>query len=273
VERGESGAVVSIEPYYCSDDGGVVVYHARYEHVIDAGLVPVRDVKLIHSDPPYGVNENTERGKNGRGFTKGRLNGGQRAARDFPPISGDDKPFDPTFLLSLDRPLVIWGGHLCQPPLPRASSWFFWGKRDGTTPDDNGDGELAWTNLKGPIREFQHLWRGTCRASETGAAHLAPTQKPIALSIFVYQRAKLKPGDLVFVPHGGSSPDLPAARAMGLRIIACDVEEWCCRTGVARLGAVSHPEPVHALGSLFDRLAAVATTTEANEPQKATNDL
>lgn len=268
---------MNIEPYYRSEDGAVVVYHARYENLLDAGLLPVKDVALIHDDPPYGVKERTDRASKGRGKAPTRKNTrrheGFLQARDFPPVTGDHRPFNARPLLDMDRPLVIWGGHLCEPSLPRATSWFFWDKRAETTPDDNGDGELAWTNLGGPLRRFVHLWRGTCRASETGAVHLAPTQKPIALCSWVYQRAKLKAGDLVFVPHGGSFPDLPAARAMGLRIIACDVEEWCCRTGVARLGAVPHPEPVHVLGSLFARLRAVATTTEANEPQKATNDL
>lgn len=36
---------------------------------------------------------------------------------------------------------------------------------------------------------------------------------------------------------------------------ACDVEEWCCRTAVARLGACPHPEPANELGPLFARSA------------------
>lgn len=257
---------MNIEPYYRSAEGDVTVYHAPYEDVLAAGLVPVRDVKLIHDDPPYGVEEATRRKSAGRGMRQGlcggrartvRVNGKARGtlqARDFPEVVGDKSPFDPTLLLALDRPLVIWGGHLCAPALPRSTSYIVWDKRDGSTPDDNGDCELAWTNLGGVIREFRHLWRGTCRASETGAIHLAPTQKPVALSLFVFQRAKLKRGDLVFVPHGGSFPDLPAARSMGLRIIACDVERWCCDNGIARLQAITPARAAEPVGPLFKGL-------------------
>lgn len=243
-------------PYYRSVEGAVSVYHARYEDVLAGGLVPA-EVALIHDDPPYGVRERTARASAGRGHRESAsraLHGvgpGGLPCLDFPPIVGDHAPFNSKLLLDMDRPLVIWGGHLCEPSLPRSPSWLFWDKRATTTPDDNGDGELAWSNLGGPLRRFVHLWRGTCRASETGAVHLHPTQKPVALSAWVYQRAGLKRGDLVFVPHLGSGPDLPAARAAGLRIIGCDVEEWCCASAVARLPEA--PEIILRRAAAFQR--------------------
>lgn len=243
---------MSLSPYWQSDDGAITVYHARCEDVLAAGLVPVREVALVHADPPYGQNEPTDRRARGRIGTPTRtLHKGALQPRDFPPIVGDDKPFDPTALLALQRPLVVWGGHRCSPALPPYPSWLIWGKRAGTTPDDNGDCELAWSNLGGPIREWEHLWRGTCRASETGTIHLHPTQKPVALSAYVFARAKLKPGALVFVPYLGSGPDLPAARAAGLRVIACEVERSYCDTAIARLGAVTPERAREPAGPLF----------------------
>ena len=46
-----------INPYYTSPDGRIVVYHARWEDVHAAGLVPVDEVALVHADPPYGGGE------------------------------------------------------------------------------------------------------------------------------------------------------------------------------------------------------------------------
>lgn len=95
------------------------------------------------------------------------------------------------------------------------------------------------------------------KASERGAKRIGSTQKPIALSTYVFNRAKLKPGDLVFVPFLGSGPDLPAARAMGLRVIACDVSEECCRVAIgARLGAVTQGRAAEPIGPLFAPKAA-----------------
>jgi hypothetical protein len=51
--------------------------------------------------------------------------------------------------------------------------------------------------------------------------------------------ARLKPGDLVFVPYGGSGPDIAAAVVMDLRLIWCEAIEDHCRAAVgARLHAV-----------------------------------
>lgn len=76
---------------------------------------------------------------------------------------------------------------------------------------------------------------------------------PIALSTYVFQRAKLKPGARVFVPYLGSGPDLPAAQAMGLRVVACDVERWCCDAAIGRLGAVTAERAAEPVGPLFSQ--------------------
>lgn len=245
-------------PYYRSDDGAITVYHARWEDVLAAGLVPMREVALIHADPPY---------SGGILAVKEKLSKNDARAhrtRVWEPIAGDNvEPFDPAALLALGRPTVLWGANHYAPRVPGSPSWILWDKRRDVTPDNQADGELAWTNLGGPLRIFRHLWRGFARESERELP-LHPTQKPIALCSWVYQRAKLKRGDLVLVPYLGSGPDLPAALAMGLRVMACDVEEWCCRTAVgARLNAAPHPEPAAALGPLFGReVSGMRTATE-----------
>lgn len=240
---------------------GIDVYHAKWEDVIAAGVVDVRSIALIHSDPPYGVSERTDRASKGRGFSRTRPG---VASRDFPSIEGDDRPFEPAALIAMNRPLVLWGANHYSDKVPGSPSWILWDKREQTTPNDNADGELAWSNLGGPLRIFRHLWNGLCRASEAGEKVLAPSQKPIELSRYVFGRAKLKPGALVFVSHLGSGPDLPAARAMGLRVLACDVEQWCCDTAIARLPDA--PLPIVARAQAFQRRAAVLTPERAAEP-------
>jgi site-specific DNA-methyltransferase (adenine-specific)/modification methylase len=240
-----------MKPYWQSDDRAITIYRARCEDVI-ASVLPVREVALVHADPPYGVNERTERASAGRGRGS-RTSNALATARDFPAIAGDDKPYDPAPLLALDRPLVLWGANHYSDRVPGSPSWITWDKREGVLVNDNADCEHAWSNLGGPARVFRHLWAGMLRASEKGSS-VHPTQKPIALSAYVFQRAKLKRGDLVFVPYLGSGPDLPAAVAMGLKIVACDVEEWCCRTAIGRLQAITPEEAAKPVGPLFEGL-------------------
>ena len=233
-----------VRPYWHSDDGAITVYHARFEDVLAAGCVPVREVALVHDDPPYGIDVDLDGGHNRRCDENGNSLG---------KVVGDDEPFDPAPLLSLDRPTVLWGANNFAARLPPSAAWWIWDKRVAMPSDDRSDAEMAWTNIGGSARVFRHHWKGAVRASERGTT-LHPTQKPIALCRWAYQRAKLKPGDLVFVPHGGSGPDLPACRAAGLKLIWCDVERWCCDTAIARLGAVTTERAAEPVGPLFGGL-------------------
>lgn len=238
-----------MKPYWQSADGAITVFHARCEDVIAAGLVGACD--LIHADPPYGVNERTERKANGRG---GQFDKAKAPVRrhDFEPVEGDDKPYDPAFLLALDRPTVLWGANHYSDRVPGSPSWIIWDKREAMTPDDNADGEMAWSNLGGPARIFRHWWRGALRKTEKEDKHLGPTQKPKALSAYVFQRAKLKKGALLFVPYLGTGPDLPVAQAMGLRVIACEVKRKIIDGALsARLGAITPEKAAEPCGPLF----------------------
>jgi len=227
---------VSLRPFYRSSDDRIAIYHAPWEVVLGGGLLPVSEIALIHADPTYGNGDATrpKRNEGVRRNTAGtRRRGAENGkARTWAPLEGNDRPFDPAPLLALDRPLVTWGANHYSSRLPDSAAWIVWDKRDGTTPDDGADAELAWTNLGGTARTFRHVWRGLARASETGRPHLWPCQKPVALSRYIFEWAKLRRGELVFVPYMGSGPDIAAALGMGLRIIACDVSEEACHIAV-----------------------------------------
>lgn len=213
----------------------VVIYNARWEDVWPTlGLAP-KDVALCWADPPYGVDEQTDRKSRGRSS--------MRPANDFKPIYGDKGPFNPTPLLMFQR-LALWGANHYASRLPDSSSWWWWDKTGGgSVVNDNADGEVAWTNLGGAARQFVFLWKGMCQAIKDGGdgRRLHPTMKPVALSEWGFQRAGLKPGDLVFSPFLGSGPEVRAALNLGLRIIGCEVDAEYCRTVVDHRVALAAP--------------------------------
>jgi site-specific DNA-methyltransferase (adenine-specific) len=224
-----------VTPYFEGD--GITIYNARWEDVWPGLGIQHNEVALLWADPPYGVGEKTFRRSRSRGINKALDRGGHRArARDWDPVVGDDQPFDPSPLLLFPR-RVLWGANNYANRLPPTTTWWWWDKRAGTTSDDNADGELAWTNLGGPSRQFTHLWRGLCQDSEKahGGRRLHPTQKPKALSSWGFQQAKLRRGDLVFSPYLGSGPEAASAREMGLRLIGCEMVEAYCAAAVSRL--------------------------------------
>ena len=144
-----------MKPYWQSDSGDVTVYHARYEDVLAAGCVDVPRVALVHDDPPYGIALNTKARGKAPEVNRRRLGGARKPPepRAWAPVVGDAWPFDPAFLLSLNRPTVIWGGNHFASRLPDSPSWIFWDKRTDQPEIDNADGELAWSNLGGPLRD------------------------------------------------------------------------------------------------------------------------
>jgi site-specific DNA-methyltransferase (adenine-specific)/modification methylase len=165
-------------------------------------------VDALIADPPYGVNERTDRHSKGRGYAT--------VAYDFPPIYGDDKPFDPVPFLAY--PFVIfWGANYFADRLPRVASWLIWDKRDGVLSDDNADVELGWCSDGKPARLFRHMWKGIIKASEKNEKRMHPVQKPVALMEWCVQRAVKS--DIVFDPFSGSGPML----------IACERLKRTCR--------------------------------------------
>lgn len=150
------------------------------------------------------------------------------------PVTGDDKPFDPSHLLRYSR-LVLWGANHYASRLPDSGGWIVWDKRRGIE-DANwpmSAAELAWTNLSNSVQFFRHRWFGLIRDSERGE-HFHPTQKPVALMASIIERWCV-PGGVLLDPYCGSGPVLLAAKATGRSAIGIEIEEKYCEIAARRL--------------------------------------
>lgn len=215
-----------MKPYYA--DELVTIYHGRCEAVLSS--IDPSGVDLVLTDPPYGVGVDTDYNGRGRGKPSAKSThvGRSRIAKanTFPPVAGDDEPFDPAHLLRYRR-LVLWGANHYADKLPPSPSWLVWDRVSGGSA--TADAELAWTNLGGTIRQFQYQWNGACRAGEKHTHGMHPTQKPVALMRWIIER-HTKPGDLVLDPYMGSGPVAQACRETGRRYIGIElVEDYCVR--------------------------------------------
>ncbi|GAC1646386.1 MAG: site-specific DNA-methyltransferase [Candidatus Dormibacteraceae bacterium] len=210
-----------MKPYY--DEGGITIYHGDCREIL-TGVITA-EVDLVLTDPPYGVSERTDRKAKGRGKLA--------ECKDFPPVYGDDEPFDPTHLLTFKR-VVMFGANHYSSRLPVSPSWFVWDKREGIPSNDNADCELAWSNLGGPARLYHHRWNGMIKATEGGDQRIHPTQKPISLMSWLIDR-NTKPGDLVLDPYLGGGSTLIAAKRCGRKAIGIEIEERYCEIAAKRL--------------------------------------
>jgi DNA modification methylase len=200
-----------VKPYY--DRDGITIFHADCADVLPS--VDPADVGLLLTDPPYGINLDTD-------YANRR--GGKRGHVVHQEIVGDSEPFDPTHLLGYSR-LVLWGANNYPPALPPGGG-FVWRK---TNPHPYGsECELAWTNL---TRRIQ-LWSSIRPA--TGRPGLHPSEKPVDLMRWIVEKWT-KPGDLVLDPYMGSGPIAQACHDLGRRYIGVEVVEDYCKVAARRL--------------------------------------
>ncbi len=202
------------KPYY--EHAGITIYNADCREVIPG----LPKVDLVLTDPPYGISYDASHSK--------YLNGVDRGSAEW-----DIGPFDPSPVLVLGLPTIMWGGNCFSSSLPPSVGWLCWVKtaRDGAD-IRQADMELAWTNCIKRPRVFHHLWIGAYRASESGFRNWHPTQKPEALMRWCLT---LVESSSVLDPYMGSGTTLVAAKAAGLTAIGIEIDESYCEVAAKRL--------------------------------------
>lgn len=204
----------------------MTLYHADWRDVLPS----LSGVDLVLTDPPYGVGLNTRYRSAGRGNSASAGHNSTAQAQDYPPILGDDKPFDPMPFIGYPG-VVLWGANYYADKLPPRGSWLVWDKRNGAGFNDGADAELAWVGgVSGTVpRLFAHRWNGMIKASEQNKRRVHPTQKPVALmawclSFFPDTR-------FVLDPFCGSGPVPRACKDRQIKCTAIEiVEAYCERT-------------------------------------------
>jgi DNA modification methylase len=171
-------------------------------------------IDLIHTDPPYGINEKGMRDDRGGLTTNSKL-----------PDFKDDSvqyaidAFNLCQALGIKRQ-VWWGANYYAHAVPQTNNWLVWDKRvEDKYKDTQSDCELAWVKSKwSSIRIFRHVWKGMIKDSEKGQKRVHATQKPVALAEWVIDY--YKDVKTVLDLFGGS----------GFNILACEKKGIDCYT-------------------------------------------
>jgi site-specific DNA-methyltransferase (adenine-specific)/modification methylase len=171
-------------------------------------------VDAVVTDPPYGIGHKCNFHARGRSVLA--------KCNDYPDVVGDDKPYDPTPILDLDVPTVLWGANHFADKLPASGGWLVWDKERPDTLDQSTC-ELAWTNCVKGVRRFRHLWNGMMRASEHGQSY-HPTQKPVALMRWILELPWIPEGT-IFDPYCGAGATGVACVQTGRNFIGIEIDE------------------------------------------------
>jgi len=216
-----------VKPYY--QDSAVTIFHGDNREIVP-GLT---GIGAVVTDPPYGIHYSP--GGGGGGI---RRKDGSRYAKSFTGddvVFGDNQAFNPSWILALNLPTVLWGGNHYASRLPDSSAWLVWDKRDGTSRNDFADCELAWTNTGKVARVLRHMWNGMLRDSERGTPRLHPTQKPLVVMRWSIIELGVPPGAVILDPFAGSGTTGRAAKDLGRKAVLIEIEERYCEIAARRM--------------------------------------
>ena len=191
-------------------------------------LMDGHEIDLVHTDPPYGIQEKGDRSKRG-GLAKGNN------LKDFDDSSTDAArdSFALCASIGIDRQ-VWWGANYYAHALPETANWLVWDKRvEENQKDYNSDCELAWVKSKwSSVRIFRHLWKGMIKASEHGSKRVHPTQKPTALVEWVFNY--YKDVSTVLDLFGGSGTTLIASEKQNKKCFMMEFDNYYCDVIIKR---------------------------------------
>ena len=187
---------------------------------------------MVFTDPPYGINEETDRDF----ASRTRVAKGNK----FSKIIGDDSIDTALAAYSICETLsdiiCYWGGNYYAHKIPPSACWLIWDKRvEEKQRDMNSDCEMAYVKhpTKESVRIFRHLWKGMIKGSEHGEGRVHPTQKPIALAEWCFNELNPK-GETVLDLFGGSGSTLIACEKLKRKCYMMELDPKYCDVIVNR---------------------------------------
>lgn len=183
----------------------------------------------VISDPPYGMNCNTD----SRRFSGGETPAKRGRGKDWARIAGDDKPFDPRPWLAWKK-VVMFGSNHFGGLLPVGTTLVWIKRNDDAFGSFLSDAEVAW--MKGGHgvyckRDLSMNGRGL------NFSNLHPTQKPVTVMAWCMDRAKVAEGETVVDPYMGSASTGIACIRTGRRFIGIEKDPKHFETARQRLEA------------------------------------
>lgn len=205
-----------MKPYYEQD--GITIYHGDCREIAWSGI----NARAVVSDPPYGMDWNTDTTRFSGGLDAARRGGTQRSR-----IVGDASLFDPTPWLRADQ-VILWGlNHFCG-RLPAGSALVWVKRNDAAFGSFLSDAELAWKKTGHGV----YCWRDLSMNAITRERE-HPTQKPV--NLMQWCLTFVDDALLILDPYAGSGTTLVAAKNLGRRAIGIEIEEKYCEIAARRL--------------------------------------
>jgi len=171
-------------------------------------------------DPPYGIGDFRNRGKN-----KGEYNHLPKSEHRFSAVGWNDsiptkEYFDELYRVSKNQ--IIWGCEYYGGMIP-FSGRLVWDKKQPLHTLSQAD--IAAVSMQGRVTIWRYLWAGVARerASKYDTNRIHPCEKPVALYKHCLQNYAA-PGDRILDTHGGSLSIAIACYDLGFDLTACELD-------------------------------------------------
>ncbi len=170
----------------------------------------------IVTDPPYGIDA-------------GKMSLGKWRTSRMHKSGWDSVPADPSWILTLGLPCIIWGGNYFN--LPPCRGYLVWHKGNGFRGRDFAECEMAWSNRHGNALVFTHdpLAFGDYRHKQH------PTQKPVPVMVWSIESLGLVAGATIFDPYCGSGSTGAAALRLGHNFVGVEKDSGYAEDARERL--------------------------------------
>jgi DNA modification methylase len=194
---------------------------------------------VVFTDPPYGIEyDNTERWD---GIGK-QSEGAQRTRGEM--IEGDDKEFDPSFILSefgYCKEIFLWGMQYYLEKLPNGGVivWNRKTKEQENTP--HADFELCWSKVQ--RHKMAWITWGGWKSKEAGEERLHTTQKPVELAVWFLDKWS-KDGEVIADLYAGSCFTMVACENLGRRCRAVEISPAYVAVALERMATAFPHLPI-----------------------------
>jgi len=215
-----------------------------------AKLMDGNKADMVFTDPPYGMNLDTDYSK-----LKGTDKSPNAKGYKWDKVIGDDKEFD--FLTSYAlfeyvKEQFWWGADYYFNQLPVGGGLFVWQKRDKADADMIGnDFEICWSKQRHKKATFWKRWVGF-DSIEKGEKRVHPTQKPIDLASWFINDWSIE-GNKVIDLFLGSGSTMVAAHQLKRKCYGMELDPKYCQVIIDRMSKLDPSLEVKINGVVYNK--------------------
>lgn len=175
---------------------------------------------MVFTDPPYGMNLDTDYAK--RPLTKSASDK-HKGQNSYSPVIGDDEDYDPSHVFNdynYCKQIFLWGADYYSKRLPDGGSWIVWDKRKSVEDVDyaSAEFEICWSRQKTAKKIVRVTWFGLLGTEQQDVRkRIHPTQKPLELNEWFIKKYSEAEGIIVDLFLGSGST-----------LIACEQTDRTC---------------------------------------------